>query len=141
MIIMSVDVGEARSGIAVCDKSEFLASPVCVIEEYNEQKRLQKVFLKAKELKAEMVVVGLPKNMNGSEGERAEKCRNFAKELSSLLGEDIPVEMCDERATTLLAHTYLNLNDVKGKKRKNTVDAVAATIILEDFLNLRKNKK
>lgn len=141
MIIMSVDVGEARSGIAVCDKSEFLASPVCVIEEYNEQKRLQKVFLKAKELNAEMVVVGLPKNMNGSEGERAEKCRNFAKELSVLLGENIPVELCDERATTLLAHTYLNLNDVKGKKRKNTVDAVAATIILEDFLNLRKNKK
>lgn len=141
MIIMSVDVGEARSGIAVCDKSEFLASPVCVIEEYNEQKRLQKVFLKAKELNAEMVVVGLPKNMNGSEGERAEKCRNFAKELSVLLGENISVELCDERATTLLAHTYLNLNDVKGKKRKNTVDAVAATIILEDFLNLRKNKK
>ena len=76
-----------------------------------------------------MVVVGLPKNMNGSEGERAEKCRNFAKELSVLLGENIPVELCDERATTLLAHTYLNLNDVKGKKRKNTEKIMRAVAL------------
>ena len=139
MIIMAVDLGQARTGIAVCDKSEFLASPVCVIEEYNSTRRLEKVCLKAIELNAEMVVVGLPRNMNGSEGEKAQLCLEFAEQIRERL--NLPVEMCDERASTMLAHTYLNINDVKGKKRKQTVDAVAATIILEDFLNLRKNRR
>ncbi len=139
MIIMSVDVGMARTGIAVCDKNEVLASPVCVIEEYNEKRRLERVAEKSRELGAEIIVVGLPKNMNGSEGEKATLCRNFAQELQELVS--CKVELCDERATTMLAHTYLNMNDVKGKKRKQTVDAVAATIILEDFLQIRKNKK
>lgn len=139
MIIMAVDLGQARTGIAVCDKSEFLASPVCVIEEYNSARRLEKVCLKARELNAEMVVVGLPRNMNGSEGEKAQLCHEFAEQIKERL--NLPVEMCDERASTMLAHTYLNINDVKGKKRKQTVDAVAATIILEDFLNLRKNRR
>jgi len=140
MIIMSVDAGEARTGIAVCDKEETLASPVCVIEEYNALRRLDKVAQKAYELGAQCVVVGLPKNMNGSEGERALACRDFAEKLSEILGENIPVTLCDERATTMLAHTYLSIADVKGRKRKKTVDAVAAVIILEDYLALRKNK-
>ena len=139
MIIMSVDVGLARTGIAVCDKGEVLASPVCVIEEYNEPRRLEKVAEKAAELCAEIIVVGLPKNMNGSEGEKAILCRDFAEKLREMVSCE--VDMCDERATTMLAHTYLNMNDVKGKKRKQTVDAVAATIILEDYLQLRKNKR
>ena len=138
MIIMSVDCGLARTGIAVCDKSELLASPVCVIEEYNEQKRLEKVCAKAKELGCELIVVGLPKNMDGSEGDRAKACRDFAKSLEKML-ENIPVELCDERSSTVLAHTYLNIADVRGKKRKKTVDAVAAVIILESYLSLRKN--
>lgn len=140
MIIMSVDLGDARTGIAVCDKSETLASPVCVIEEYNSEKRVNKICDKAVELGAEMVVVGLPKNMNGSEGEKALKCRELAKTLSQRL-EGIEVDLCDERATTMLAHTYLNIADVKGRKRKKTVDAVAAVIILEDYLAIRKNKR
>ncbi|MBE6788904.1 MAG: Holliday junction resolvase RuvX [Ruminococcaceae bacterium] len=139
MVIMSVDVGDARSGIAVCDKGEMLASPVCVIEEYNAQKRLEKVKQKALELGAECVVVGLPKNMDGSEGDRAKSCREFASELSKLL-DGIEVDLCDERATTMLAHTYLSITDVKGRKRKKTVDAVAAVIILESYLAMRKNK-
>lgn len=138
MIIMSVDCGQARTGIAVCDKSELLASPVCVIEEYNEQRRLEKVCDKAKELSCELVVVGLPKNMDGSEGERAKACRDFAQKLQEML-ENIPVHLCDERSSTVLAHTYLNIADVRGKKRKKTVDAVAAVIILESYLALRKN--
>ena len=138
MIIMSVDRGNARTGIAVCDKSELLASPVCVIEEYNNERRLEKVSAKAKELSAELVVVGLPKNMDGSEGDSAKACREFADELQGML-ENIPVVLCDERSSTVLAHTYLNIADVKGKKRKKTVDAVAAVIILEIYLALRKN--
>ena len=138
MIIMSIDAGDARTGIAVCDKGELLASPVCVIEEYNSERRLEKIAAKARELKADLVVVGLPKNMDGSEGARAQVCREFASLLSQELG-DVPVTLCDERSTTVLAHTYLNIADVKGRKRKKTVDAVAAVIILEDYLALRKN--
>ncbi len=138
MIIMSVDRGVARTGIAVCDKGEMLASPVCVIEEYNNERRLEKVSAKAKELGAELVVVGLPKNMDGSEGDSAKACREFAESLGKML-ENIPVQLCDERSSTVLAHTYLNIADVKGKKRKKTVDAVAAVIILESYLALRKN--
>ena len=138
MIIMSVDRGNARTGIAVCDKSELLASPVCVIEEYNNERRLEKVSAKAKELCAELVVVGLPKNMDGSEGDSAKACREFADELQRML-ENIPVVLCDERSSTVLAHTYLNIADVRGKKRKKTVDAVAAVIILESYLAFRKN--
>lgn len=140
MIIMSVDLGDARTGIAVCDRSETLASPVCVIEEYNSEKRVIKICDKAAELGAEMIVVGLPKNMNGSEGEKALKCRELADILSKRL-PNIEIDLCDERATTLLAHTYLNIADVKGRKRKKTVDAVAAVIILEDYLAIRKNKR
>ena len=141
MIIMSVDVGQARTGIAVCDKNEMLASPVCVIEEYNDQKRIEKTAQKAVELKAEKIVVGLPKNMDGSEGARAAACREFANNLSDALDNAVEVCLCDERVTTVLAHTYLNITDVKGKKRKKNVDAVSAVIILEDYLSMRKNGK
>lgn len=140
MIIMAVDSGEVRSGIAVCDKSETLASPVCVITEYNREKRLEKIAQKSLELKAEHIVVGLPKNMDGSAGERAQTCRQFAEDLYRLLEEKIPVSLCDERATTMLAHTYLSMNDVRGKKRKESVDAVSAVIILEDFIAMKKAK-
>ena len=140
MLIMSVDSGEARTGIAICDKTETLASPVCVITEYNFEKRVQKVCAKALELGAEHIVVGLPKNMDGSEGARADACRGFADAVFRALGEKIPVSLCDERATTMLAHTYLSMNDVRGNRRKQTVDAVSAVIILEDFLAMRKNK-
>ena len=127
MIIMSVDLGEARTGIAVCDKSETIASPVKVISEYNAEKRLSKVAETATELKAELIVVGLPKNMDGSEGERAKICREFSAALGEKLG--VKVDLCDERVTT----------NVKGRKRKNNVDAVSAVIILENYLSMRKN--
>jgi len=140
MIIMSVDFGDARTGIAVCDKGEMLASPVCVIEEYNSERRIKKICDKARELGAECIVVGLPKNMDGSEGARALSCRELAENLKKEL-TDIEIDLCDERATTMLAHTYLNIADVKGRKRKKTVDAVAAVIILEDYLAIRKNKR
>lgn len=140
MLIMSVDSGEARTGIAICDKTETLASPVCVITEYNFEKRVEKVKNKALELSAEHIVVGLPKNMDGSEGARAEACREFADAVFKALDEKIPVSLCDERATTMLAHTYLSMNDVRGSKRKQTVDAVSAVIILEDFIAMRKAK-
>ena len=139
MIIMSVDLGKARTGIAVSDKSESFAFPNCVITEYNEEKLVIKVAEKAKALGAELFVAGLPKNMDGSEGFRAEECRAAAEKFAEASG--IEVVMWDERCTTVSAHTVLNMNDTRGKKRKQTVDAVAACMTLEDFLAFRKNQK
>ncbi len=138
MKIMAVDFGDARTGLAVCDKTEFLASPAGIISERNFDNCIQKVADRAKELEAEGIVVGYPKNMNGTIGPRAEKCALFAEKLKALV--DVPVELWDERSTTVSAHNILNETNTRGKKRKAVVDAVAATIILESYLGYRKTK-
>ena len=139
MIIMSVDLGDARTGIAVSDNGESFAFPKTVINEYNKQKRIEKIAAIAKELKAELIVVGLPKNMDGSLGFRAEECTAAAEDIKKATGIDIV--LWDERCTTVMAHTALNFTDTRGKKRKETVDAVAAVMILESYLSYRKNQK
>ncbi len=136
MIIMSVDYGDTRTGIAVCDKSEILASPVKVITQSYEPKLIAEIVPLAKEKGAELIVVGLPKNMDGSEGERAQKCRCFAEKLSVESG--IECVLFDERLTTVSAHRALSTTNVRGQKRKEVVDAVAAVIILEGYLKTRK---
>ncbi len=135
MVIMSVDYGDARTGIAVCDKFEMLASPVEVIHEHYVPKVIDRIEVLCSELKPELIIVGLPKNMNGSIGERAQKCIDFADSLKERCG--INVQMWDERLTTVSAHNYLNDTNTRGKKRKNTVDAVAATVILQSFIDSR----
>lgn len=135
MIIMSVDLGKARTGIAVCDKTEFLASPYKVIFEKSPQKLPEKVAEASKETKAELIVVGLPKNMDGTEGESARNARAFAQKLTEIT--EIETVMQDERGTTITAHNFLNNTNTRGKKRKNVVDEVAATIILQDYLDKR----
>lgn len=137
MIIMAVDFGDSRTGLAVCDKSEFLASPAGVIAEKDFDLCMEKVAAEAKLRGAELLVVGYPKNMNNTIGERAEKCSVFAEGLKEMTG--LPVELWDERCTTVSAHNYLNVTNTRGKKRKAVVDAVAATIILESYLGYRKN--
>ena len=138
MIIMSVDYGDKRTGIAICDKLEMLASPVCVIAEWNQDSLAKKIIDIANEKKAEQIVVGLPKNMDGSMGFRSEACQALGALLKSLT--EIPVVYWDERLTTVSAHRILSENNVRGKKRKNVVDAVAADIILQDYIDSRKNK-
>ena len=138
MVIMSVDLGKVRTGLALCDKTEFLASPYKVIFEKSPQKLLQKVADAANEAKAALIVVGLPKNMDGSEGESAQNARAFAAQLTELT--EVETVMQDERGTTITAHSFLNDTNTRGKKRKNVVDEVAATIILQNFLDARKNK-
>ncbi len=138
MIIMSVDLGKARTGIAKCDKSEMIASPVTVISEHNREKLADEISKLALEIKPELIVVGLPKNMDGSMGESAQNALSFAELLKEKTG--VPTEMQDERGTTVTAHNYLNVTNTRGKKRKAVVDAVAAVIILEDYLRKRKNK-
>lgn len=136
MIIISVDLGHARTGLAISDKSGFLASSLCVIEEHNDDRLVQKITDIIKENKAERVVVGLPKNMDGSEGESATRARELAQKISDLA--DVPYVMQDERGTTITAHAYLSAKEVYGKKRKKQVDAVAASIILQDYLDSQK---
>lgn len=138
MIILSVDYGDKRTGIAVCDRLEMLASPVTVIWGDYAPKVICEIEKIAAEYKAERIVVGLPKNMDGSEGERAEKCKEFAKELSEKTG--IETVMTDERLTTVSAHKALNVTNVRGQKRKNIVDAVSAVMILESYMQERKNQ-
>lgn len=136
MIILSVDYGDKRTGIAVCDKLEMLASPVCVITEWNKDTLAQKVVDIAKEKKAELIVIGLPKNMDGSKGFRADACEELGEAIKGIT--EIPVTFWDERLTTVSAHRILSDNNVRGKKRKNVVDAVAADIILQDYIDSRK---
>ena len=136
MRIMAVDLGLVRTGLAICDRQEILATPAGVITEGNPEKVPVLVAAEAKRLEAEMIVVGLPKNMDGSKGESALRAENFAQKLRDLTG--LPVQMWDERMTTVTAIGFLNENDVRGKKRKAVVDTVSAVIILQNFLDSRK---
>lgn len=139
MVILCVDPGEARTGIAVCDKNEILASPVTVINEDYTPKIISKISEICGRLNPELIVVGNPVNMDGSRGERSKKCCDFAETLEKEL--NIKTVMWDERSTTVIAHGILNETDVRGKKRKSVIDAVAATVILESYLSYRKNSK
>lgn len=139
MVIMSVDYGDVRTGIAFCDKAETLAFPAGVIIQRDAALLAQKVAQTALENSAELIVLGYPRNMDGSEGFKARSVNDFAAVLRESIG--LPVELWDERLTTVSAHKILNENNVRGKKRKSTVDAVAAVIILQDFLDFRKNQK
>lgn len=136
MIILAVDYGDKRTGIAVCDKLEILASPVCVLTEWNAETLADKIINVAREKKAEKIVVGLPKNMDGSKGFRAEACEALGDLLKSKC--DIPVVYWDERLTTVSAHRILSENNVRGKKRKSVVDSVAAEIILQNYIDSTK---
>lgn len=136
MIILAVDLGKARTGLAICDKTEMLASPLAQISEKDTEVLIDKISSIAHAREVELIVVGLPKNMDGSEGESAQNAREFAKNLSVKSGLD--VKMQDERGTTITAHNYLNATNTRGKKRKNVVDSVAATIILQSFLDSSK---
>ncbi len=139
MVIMAIDFGEARTGIAVCDEWENMATPVRIIQEYNDQRRLEKTAATAQELRAELLVVGYPKNMDNSVGAKAQLCKAFAEDLHKITG--LPVELWDERCTTISANLYMNDTNTRGKKRKEKLDAVAAAILLESYLGYRKNQK
>lgn len=137
MVILAVDYGDVRTGLAVCDPLEMLASPVGVLRQTDAEQLCSEIAEIAAERKAERIVLGLPKNMDGTEGFRAESCREFAELLAKKTG--LSVELQDERLTTVSAHRALNMTDTRGKKRKAVVDAVSAVIILEDYLRRTKN--
>lgn len=137
MRIMGVDFGDARTGIAVSDESGFLASPVCVIKESLFDETIKKTAALAREYSVGRIVVGYPKNMNGTIGDRAEKSRKFAEDLETAV--NVPVKLWDERCTTISAGVYMNATDTHGRKRKKVIDAAAASIILQDYLDYLKN--
>lgn len=137
MIIMSVDLGKARTGIALSDSGESFAFPKTVINEYNTEKLVKKIAALSGEYGAELIVVGYPKNMDGTAGSRAQECKEIAERIAKESGKE--TVLWDERCTTVSAHTALNYTDTRGKKRKEVIDAVAAVIILEDYLKFRKN--
>ena len=139
MIILGMDLGKARTGIAICDGGEMLASPLKVIQEHNRERLVEQIVLLAKERRAQLLAVGLPRNMDGSEGESAQNAREIGALLEQASG--LPVEFVDERGTTVTAHGYLNETNTRGKRRKAVVDAVAATVILQNYLDYRRLHK
>ena len=134
--IMGIDYGDARTGVAISDLLCSIVGTTCVVPSRNRSKAIADIVRLAKENMVGEIVVGLPKNMDGTEGARAELCRVFAEELREATG--LPVAMWDERRTTVEAHNILSQHNYHGKKRKNTVDAVAASLILEGYLAFRK---
>ena len=136
MKIMAIDYGDARTGIAISDLLCSIVGSTTVIHSRNDEKTLAQICALVKENGVGEIVVGLPKNMDGTEGPRAEVCREFAAKVEQATG--LPVKLWDERRTTVEAHNILSDHNYHGKKRKNTVDAVAASLILEGYLAYRK---
>ena len=135
MRIMAIDYGDARTGIAISDLLCSITGSTTVIHSRNQDKVLEGICQLVKEHQVGQLVMGLPKNMDGSEGPRAELCREFAACLEERTG--VNVALWDERRTTVEAHNILSQHNYHGKKRKDTVDAVAASLILEGYLAFR----
>ena len=134
--ILSVDFGDARTGLAASDINRYLASGIGYVSPGGIVKTADKVAEVAREQRATAVIVGLPKNMDGSEGFRAERVREFADLLRERL--DLPVVMFDERMTTMAASRFLNETGTRGAKRKTVVDTLSAQIILQNALDRLK---
>ena len=135
MRVMGIDYGDARTGVAISDLLCSIVGSTTVIHSRNMDKTLQEVVRLVRENEVGEIAVGLPKNMDGTEGARAELCRVFAQKVEELTG--LTVKLWDERRTTVEAHNILSAHNYHGKKRKNTVDAVAAGLILEGYLAFR----
>ena len=133
--IMGIDYGDARTGIAISDLLCSIVGNTTVIHSRNADKTVAQILELIQKNDVAELVVGLPKNMDGSEGPRAELCRAFAQRLEEASG--LPVKLWDERRTTGEAHNILSEHNYHGKKRKDTVDAVAASLILEGYLAFR----
>lgn len=135
MRIMAIDYGDARTGVAISDPTGLLAGYTTVIQSRKEGVVAEELARLAKEHSVDELVMGFPRNMDGTEGPRAELYRDFARQLEAASG--LTVHLWDERRTTIEAHQILSDHNYHGKKRKNTVDAVAASLILEGYLSFR----
>jgi putative Holliday junction resolvase len=132
MRIMGIDYGDARTGLAVSDAMNLLVGEAWTVNQWDANALADEIIRQAVARGVERFVLGLPKNMDGTEGTRAEKCREFAALLAGKT--DIPIVMWDERRSSIEAHAILHANGKKEKKHRKTVDAVAASLILEGYL-------
>ncbi len=136
MKIMGIDYGDARTGVAISDLLCSIVGSTFVVPSRNTEKAIGDILRLVRENGVGEIVVGLPRNMDGTEGPRAALCREFAEKLGEATG--LPIHMWDERRTTVEAHNILSQHNYHGQKRKNTVDAVAASLILEGYLAYRR---
>ena len=137
MKTMAIDYGDARTGIAISDALGMLTGFTTVIHAYTPDKVAAAIQELITQHQVQTLIMGFPRNMDGTEGPRAALYQEFAKLLEEKTG--IKPVLWDERRTTVDAHRILSQNNVRGKKRKNTVDAVAASLILEGYLAYRGN--
>lgn len=133
---MAIDYGDARTGVPVSDPTGLLAGFTTVIQSRKPEFVAAELARLAREQRAEELVMGFPRNMDGTEGPRAELCRAFARQVEEAAG--MPVRLWDERRTTVEAHAILSAAGKKTKQHKKNVDAVAATLILEGYLTYRR---
>ena len=134
---LGVDYGDVRTGLAECDVSGMLASGITTIKEGGMRNTAERVAKEAAARSCKKIIIGLPKNMDGTEGDRATVIKAFAEILASIT--DIPIDFYDERMTTMQAYRFLDGAGTFGKKRKAVLDSVSATVILENYLAWRKH--
>ena len=139
MRIMAIDYGDARTGVAVSDPTGLLAGFTTVIHSRRPEQAAAALAALAREHGAEELVLGFPRNMDGTEGPRAEKCREFAGLVEAACG--IRPVLWDERRTTVEAHGILHAGGKRMKNHKKTVDAVAASLILEGYLTYKRSQR
>ena len=140
MRIVGIDYGDARVGVSVSDPLGITAQGVATVANRVYEKMLDSLVKIINDHSAQKIVVGLPKNMDGTVGERGEVTRAFVCDLKERVG-GIPVELWDERLTTVQAAGILNVTNTRGKDRKNVIDTVAACIILQSYLDSLKENK
>lgn len=136
---LGVDYGDVRTGLAECDVSGLLAGPIGTIKEGGMRNTAVRVAKEAETRGCKKIIVGLPKNMNGSEGVRADTVKAFVKILSELTA--IPIDFYDERMTTMEAYRFLDSTATYGKKRKDAIDTLSAEIILQGYIDKERNLK
>ena len=136
---LGVDYGDKRTGLAECDVSGMLASGIATISEGGMRRTAERVAAEAEKRSCKKIIIGLPKNMDGSEGERADVIRAFAAILSELT--EIPIDFFDERMSTMVAYRYLGETGTFGKRRRDAVDTLSAEIILQGYLDRERAAK
>lgn len=135
--VLGIDLGDVRTGVALSDPFGQMASGLMTITEYSEERLIARLKDLIQDKGAQEVVMGLPINMDGSKGPRAQKVSDFASKLEEACGMNII--LVDERCSTMVAHRFLNETNCRGKKRKQVVDTLSAEIILQDYLD-KKNR-
>lgn len=136
---LGVDYGDVRTGLAECDVSGMLASGITTIKEGGMRNTAERVAREAAARSCKKIIIGLPKNMDGSEGDRATVIKAFAEILTTLT--DIPIDFCDERMTTMQAYRFLDGAGTFGKKRKDVIDTLSAELILQSYIDRERARK